>query len=139
VKLAFAGLYECVGDLPIQLYRREHANQFRAWMVTKDYRTATVRRRLGVVRAVFNTAIRERELAISNVFHSVRIPDLGEDAVWRSPFTADELTIIAKACREKDDDVRWVVAMMFDTGARLAEIVGASSQRYTSKKPSAIH
>jgi integrase len=93
-------------------------------MIAKDYRTSTVRRRLGVVRAVFGTALRERELPIVNVFQKVRIPDLGKDAARRKSFTRKELQAIALGCRAKDDDLRWIVALMIDTGARLAEIVG---------------
>jgi integrase len=83
-----------------------------------------VRRRLGVVRAVFNTAVRERELGTPNVFQTVRIPDLGNDIRGRSSFANRELKTIANACREKDDDLRWIVALLADTGARLAEVVG---------------
>jgi integrase len=28
------------------------------------------------------------------------------------------------ACREVDDDLRWIAALLIDTGARLAEVVG---------------
>jgi hypothetical protein len=104
VKLAFAGLNECLGDLPLHSYRREHANRFCAWMIKKGYRTSTIRRRLGFIRAVFSTAIRERELPVPNVFQRVRIPDLGKDAVRRKSFTEKELKPISKACRTIDDD-----------------------------------
>jgi integrase len=124
LKFAFDGLFECIGDLPVHDYRREHANQFRAWMASEGYRTSTIKRRIGVVKAVFNVAIRERELPIANVFQKVRIPDLGKDAVSRKSFTQKELQIITKACRTTDDDLRWIVAFLIDTGARLAEVVG---------------
>lgn len=58
------------------------------------------------------------------MFQKVRIPDLGKDAIRRQSFTGKELNAIAIACREKDDDLRWIVALMIDTGARLAEVVG---------------
>jgi integrase len=124
LKFAFDGLFECIGDLPVHSYRREHANQFREWMASEGYRTSTIRRRIGVVKAVFNVAIRERELPIPNVFLKVRIPDLGKDAVKRKSFTKRELEVISNACRAIDDDLRWIVAFLIDTGARLAEIVG---------------
>ena len=77
-----------------------------------------------MVKAVFNVAIRERELPVPNIFQKVKIPDLGKDVVRRKSFTPKELKIISKACRATDDDLRWIVSFLIDTGARLAEIVG---------------
>ena len=52
------------------------------------------------------------------------IPKEGEDATKRSVFTTEQLRIIAKACRAEDDDRQHIAALLMDTGARLAEIVG---------------
>jgi integrase len=128
INLAFSRLYEVVGDLPIASYRRDHVRVLRDWMLKEGNKTTTVRRRLGVIRAVFNTAIRERELAIPNVFENIKIPNLGADAGVRPSFATDELQLVARACRVVDDDIRWVVALLADTGARLAEVLGLKVQ-----------
>jgi integrase len=87
-------------------------------------RTTTIRRRIGVVRAVFNIAIRERELNITNPFASVTIRRLGVDGKKRLPVYQDERTTITEFCRLRDNDLAWIVALIADTGARLREIVG---------------
>jgi integrase len=40
------------------------------------------------------------------------------------PYSAKELATLIAQCRAKDDDVRWLLGMVADTGARLAEITG---------------
>jgi integrase len=122
--LVFKRLFKDVGDLPVQEYRRLHANEYRDALLKEGQRTTTVRRRIGVIRTVFNTAIRERELGIPNVFSSVKVPKLGKDAVKRSPVKRDERVTIVRACRNRDDDVAHIVALIADTGARLQEIAG---------------
>ena len=36
----------------------------------------------------------------------------------------DKLIILQKACQETDDDMRWLIALISDTGMRLAEAAG---------------
>lgn len=40
------------------------------------------------------------------------------------PFTTEELKQLIATCQSQDDDLRWILAMLIDTGARLAEVVG---------------
>jgi integrase len=54
----------------------------------------------------------------------VRIAGEGEDTKKRLTYSGDALVAIAKACHATDDDIRWIVAMVEDTGARNSEIVG---------------
>jgi len=83
-----------------------------------------VRRRLGVLSAVFATYIREKDLSRPNPFASLQIPKEGHDKNHRAPFTATELATMDKACRAKDDPMRWILLLLAGTGARLAEVAG---------------
>ena len=51
------------------------------------------------------------------------MPD-DEKASTRLPIPDDNLVAIQKECVELDDDVRWLVALISDTGMRLAEAAG---------------
>ena len=69
------------------------------------------------------SAFREYGLACPNVFANVFIPD-DEKASTRLPIPERNLVAIQKECVELDDDVRWLVALISDTGMRLAEAAG---------------
>ena len=120
---AFDGLVAVTGDKPIEDFVRSDA---RAYLETSlgAVKTATVRRRLGVLSAVFATYIREKDLARPNPFASLQIPKEGHDKNHREPFTSAELASMDAACRAKDDPMRWILLMLAGTGARLAEIAG---------------
>ena len=46
-----------------------------------------------------------------------------EDAQERLPFTIPELQAIASACHRLNDDIRHIIGLQMDTGARLGEFV----------------
>ena len=99
------------------------AARFRDHLIGKGMTAASVRRVFGTVKAITNLAIREYGLACPNVFANVFIPD-DEKASTRLPIPDDNLVAIQKECVELDDDVRWLVALISDTGMRLAEAAG---------------
>ena len=86
--------------------------------------TSTVRRRLRVIVAVVNKAILELNLPITNPFKQLEIVDEGNDTNSKVPFTPEEHVTIAEACRAKDDEVRWLMAILLDTGMRPREAAG---------------
>ena len=115
---------QIVGDLPLQYYTREHARAVRDALVP-GHSTATVRRRLNSISAVFNLGRREFDLVwAANPFERMPIQKEGQDEEKRLPFTHDELAAISKSCMEGNDDIRWIVAMQLSSGARLGEICG---------------
>jgi hypothetical protein len=52
IDLSFSRLYELIGDLPIESYRRGHSNALRDKLLKEGHRTTTVRRRMGAIRTV---------------------------------------------------------------------------------------
>jgi integrase len=114
-----------VGDLPLSEYRRTDANKVRDRLIASGVAGSTVRRSLNAITAIFNHGLREFDLrGLGNPFEKLPIPQEGEDSEVRHPFTTEELKIIAAACEKQDDDIRHLIAIQADTGARLAEIVG---------------
>lgn len=122
---AIGHVYSIVGDFPLNTYRREHANAVRDGLLKGGNKTGTARRRLNIIKAVFNKGLIEFDLrSHGNPFERLQIAKEAQDAEEREGFTTSELQMIAKACRSRDDDIRHIVALQADTGARLAEIVG---------------
>lgn len=113
------------GDLPLESYKREHAEAFRDAMLATGVATTTVARRIRSIAAVFADGITAFSLNLAgHPFQGLKIRGLGSDAKTREPFTDQELATIARAIREHDDDKRYILGLQLNTGARLAEIVG---------------
>jgi integrase len=112
-----------VGDLPLEKYTRDHARAVREALMV-GHSTATVRRRLDSICAIFNLGRREFDVTCLNPFERLAIAREGLDVVKRVPFTSEERNQIELACRKMDDDIRWIIGFQLATGARLREIVG---------------
>jgi len=75
------------------------------------------------VKSIVNLAIKEQGLGISNPFSDVYMPDL-DDTKQRKPIPIDIIKTIQNNCRTINDDMRWAIALISDTGLRLAEVIG---------------
>ena len=113
----------CLADRPLDMYKTSDAAQLRQWLLEKGLSISSVQRTFGVVRAVTNFAIAELGLGIQNNFIGIYLPTihLGEK---RRPIPTDKLVKLQKQCLVMDDDIRWLVALISDTGMRLAEASG---------------
>ena len=123
-KRGFGTLISVVGDKPLQDVARGDAHAYIEAEVARGASTGTVRRRINTIRAVISVYLRERGLNIQNPFDRVPVPDEGKDTKKRVPFTRAELDTLLPLCIAKDDQARWIIAMLADTGARLAEVAG---------------
>lgn len=115
------------GDAIITDVRRDHANQFVAKLRERDVSAETIRKYVYQIKPVLDTAIREFELKMErgNPFEGLTISEGGTSQPnERLPYSADELRAIQQKCRETDDQRRWAISLLSDTGARQAEIVG---------------
>jgi integrase len=114
---------DCLADRPLDMYKTSDAAQLRQWLLEKGLSISSVQRTFGVVRAVTNFAIAELGLGIQNNFIGIYLPTihLGEK---RRPIPTDKLIKLQKQCLIMDDDIRWLVALISDTGMRLAEAAG---------------
>ncbi len=122
---AFKTLTDAVGNKDMVDFSREDARKYIEKTLTKGkVATSTIRRRLGAMKAVFTTWRLERDPKSTNPFEKLSIAGEGDDTEARVPFTKDELATLESLCRAKDDDLRWALALLADTGARLAEVIG---------------
>lgn len=118
------GFIDVVGDKPIASLTRADARSYLEKSLQSGQKTGTVRRRLNVMNAMFNAWVHEHSLTLANPFTRLAIPDEGKDKTKRVSFTDDQLKAIYAQCRAHDDDLRWLVALMIDTGPRIAEVAG---------------
>ena len=101
----------------------EHASAFRDFLIERGMTSTSVRRVFGTVRAIINLTIREYGLSCKNAFADVYIPN-DERIDKRPPIPTKVIRQIQKECMSVDDEKRWLVSLISDTGMRLAEAVG---------------
>ena len=117
-----------LGNRPITSYSTAEAAQFRDWCFDKGMGLNTVKRVFASVRSVINLNIREYGLQGGNAFSGTYMPDLNNLSPKRKPLPLEILKLVQNQCRETDDEARWLVALISDTGMRLSEAAGLSKE-----------
>ena len=116
-----------LGNRPITSYSSSEAAQFRDWCFEQGMNINTVKRVFASVRSIINLTMREHGIEGSNAFSGTFMPDRG-DASTRQPIPTDKLRVIQQRCQTTDDEPRWLVALISDTGMRLSEAAGLARE-----------
>jgi len=116
-------LVECLGNKPIDNYTSKDATVLREWLIEKGLSNSSLQRVFSGIKAVINFVTLEQALECQNAFAKVYLPS-NTDAKKRHAVTPANMTKINKECIALDDDIRWLVAIIFDTGMRLSEAAG---------------
>jgi len=112
-----------IGNKDLASYTRANANSFRDYLLEKGLVGSSITRVLSIVKAIFNFAISENGLSLKNHFSGLQC-DRFVRVGSREPIPIDDIKIIQKRCIEIDDELRWLIALISDTGMRLAEATG---------------
>ena len=114
---------QLLGNKSVTAYSSSEAAQFRDWLINKGMGKSTVKRVFSSIRSIINLTITEKGLEGTNGFLGTFIPD-GLKEKKRKPIPTHIIKDIQNKCMEIDDDLRWVIALLSDTGMRLGEAVG---------------
>ena len=112
-----------IGNKDLASYTRANANSFRDYLLEKGLVGSSITRVLSIVKAIFNFAISENGLSLKNHFSGLQY-DRFVGVGSREPIPIDDIKTIQKRCVEIDDELRWLIALISDTGMRLAEATG---------------
>ena len=112
-----------LGDRSISSYSSNEASQFRDWCIEKGMGMKTVKRVFSSIRAIVNLAIAEEGLGCSNAFARTYFPD-DDNAQSRQPISIQDIRKVQSLCKDIDDEMRWLIALISDTGVRLGEAAG---------------
>ena len=123
VQRAFRYLVTACGSKDLHEYTRADAIKFRDHLVKKGLAGSSITRVLNTVRPVFNFAISEYALDIKNPFVGI-YHNRSHGVSKRLPIPVDIIREIQKECVAYDDDMRWLVAILSDSGMRLGEAAG---------------
>ncbi len=111
------------GDKDLTHYTKSDGNAFRDALLERAMAGSSITRIFGTVRAVVNFALSELGLSIPNPFAGVYY-DRSIGVAQRVPVSLDDIKLLQRKCHKIDDEMRWLVALVSDTGMRLAEVAG---------------
>ena len=112
-----------LGNRPITAYSSADAAKFRDYLFDNGLSLGSVRRIFGSVRSVINLFMREQGIEGANAFARTYMPE-GNGQKERPPIPLVSLPVLQQNCKDKDDEVRWLIALISDTGMRLVEAAG---------------
>lgn len=118
-------LFQAVGDKPVGSYSRQDANALRQYLLERGLARDSVSRNFTNVRAIINFAMKEDGLTISESFTGIYLGEAVETKKRYVPSTS-EILKLANLCHDNDDDLRWILGILLDTGMRLSEVLGLS-------------
>ncbi len=119
-------LVDCCGMKELTAYARADVTKFRDFLFDKGLNGASVARvfrTVRAVRAVINLTLSEFGLSIIRPFSNGYF-DRSSGVKERLPIKPEDIKKVQAECYKADDDRRWLVALIADTGMRLAEGVG---------------
>ena len=119
-------LIECLGSDDLSKMTPVDAGKFRDYLFERNLSASSIRRIFSTIKAIINLAIKENGLNITNAFAKTYIP-LGTSTAERPSVPLQGIRIIQTECYNLDDESRWLIALLADTGMRLAEGVGLLS------------
>jgi len=114
---------DACGDKDLTDYTKTNANAFRDTLLERKMAGSSIARIFGTVRAVINFTSSELGLSMTNPFSGVYY-DRSVGVEDREPVSTDDIRTVQHECRKIDDEIRWLVALVSDTGMRLAEAAG---------------
>ena len=114
---------EAIGNKDLMDYEPSDGGVFRDWLTEKGLASSSVKRVFSTIRAITNLAIAEYGLDMRSPFANVYFPEL-DDIKERLPVSPHDIKLIQRHCRENNDEMRWLLALISDTGMRLAEAAG---------------
>lgn len=127
VDRAVTYLTASAGNKPLLAYHKSDATRFRDALYARKLSTSSVERTLTTVKAIVGFAFSENGIEATNPFSGLYLnrDTAPED---RKPIPLERLSKIQAECRLVDDELRWLLALISDTGMRLAEVVGLETK-----------
>jgi len=111
------------GDKVLSAYTIHDAKAFRDALQARGVATMTVKRNFAVIRSIWNLSAREYGINTTNPFANMNY-GTGAEPVKRKPVPIESIRLVQNECMKSDDEIRWLVALISDTGMRLAEAAG---------------
>jgi len=116
-------LVEATAHKQLHEYTRQDALAYRDYLIAKGLAGSSITRVLNTLNAVVNFVSNEYALDVKNPFSGIYY-DRRNKVQKREPLPLDVLRNIQSECCRIDDEMRWLIALISDTGLRLSEAAG---------------
>jgi len=113
------------GDKPIDTYTRTEANALRDMFLKRGLRPSSIKRTFNIIRAIVNFTTRELGLDEVRTFSAIYLGDReAEGEKKRKAIPIDVIRSVQAECRTLNDEARWLIALISNSGMRLSEAAG---------------
>jgi integrase len=126
-------IIKVLGNKPIKSYTSIDASKFRDWLMEQGMSNSTVKRVFSSVKAIINLTINEYGLDITNPFSRVYLPSI--DGEIRESVALEDIKFIQSVSKKEDDELRWLLLLLSDSGMRLSEALGLSKDDINLNNP----
>ena len=126
-------IIKVLGNKSIRLYSSSEAGKFRDWLLEQGMSNSTLKRVFSSVKAIINLSISEYGLDITNPFSKVFLPMI--DSNIRESIPEKEIKAIQSISRKEDDELRWLLSLLSDSGMRLSEALGLTKDDIKLNNP----
>ena len=116
-------LIQATASKNLHEYTRQDALDYRDYLLAKGLAGSSITRVLNTLNSVINFVSSEYALDVNNPFSGIYY-DRSNKVQKRQPIPLDALENIQNECYRIDDDMRWLIALISDTGMRLSEAAG---------------
>jgi len=116
-------LIDAVGNRDLYEYTSSHGAAFRDFLLERGLAISSIKRVFSSLKPIIGLMIREHGLKATNPLAQTYMPD-GPLMEKRQPINLPTIRTIQSLCVDIDDDLRWIIAIVSDTGVRLAEACG---------------
>ena len=113
-----------LGNKFIRLYSSSDASKFRDWLIEQGMSNSTLKRVFSSVKAIINLSINEYGLDITNPFSKAYLPSIENEI--RESIPLEDIRVIQTESKKEDDELRWLLLLLSDSGMRLSEALGLS-------------
>ncbi len=117
-------IIKVLGNKSIRSYSSIDASKFRDWLIEQGMSNSTLKRVFSSVKAIINLTINEYGLDITNPFSKAYLPSIDSDI--RESIPLEDIKIIQSISKKEDDELRWLLLLLSDSGMRLSEALGLS-------------
>ena len=116
-------LIGAIGNKDISSYSSSDGAKFRSYLLDKGLALSSIKRAFASLRPMINLMIQEHGLDIKNPLMNTYMPD-DLTTSKRQPIPLPAIKNIQSICIDINDDLRWIIALISDTGMRLGEVCG---------------
>ena len=126
-----------LGDKPIDMYSSSEAATVRDKELKRGISVASIKRNFSTVRSVINLSISENGINCVNSFSRTFMPETEKGK--RHPIPLEAIKSVIKECLKENDEMRWIILLLAETGMRLGEVVGLLKKECNIRREHSSH